>query len=101
MMSHLSSIDNTVSRQAESLGKSAAVHTPHDIKFMPLRKETRGNAVICPPSHNRSSEILVPQRLGKFYPFAYLMLVISSREELHSTREKIKIRQLSATLSYH
>lgn len=48
MMSNLSSIYNTVSRQAESLGKSAAVHTLHSIKSTPLRKNTPGNLLICP-----------------------------------------------------
>lgn len=47
MISNLSSIHNTVSRQAGSLGKSAAVHTLHNIKPMPLSKETPGNLVIC------------------------------------------------------
>lgn len=48
MMSNLSSIYNTFSRQVQSLGKSAAVHTLHSIKSMPLRKETPGNLVTCP-----------------------------------------------------
>lgn len=43
MMSNLSSIYNTISRQAESLGKPAAVYTLHDIKSVPLKKQTPGN----------------------------------------------------------
>lgn len=52
------------------------------------------------PSHHKSSEILVPQRLGKFSPLAYSMFVVLSRELL-STREKIRILQLFAILSHH
>lgn len=48
MMSNLSSIYNTIDRQAESLGKPAAVHTLHNTKSMPLRKETPGNSVVRP-----------------------------------------------------
>lgn len=48
MMSNLSSIYNTISRQAESLGKPAAVHTLHGVKSMPLKKETPEHLAICP-----------------------------------------------------
>lgn len=48
MMSNLSSIYNTIGRQAESLGKPAAVHTLHNTKSMPLRKETPGKFAQLP-----------------------------------------------------
>lgn len=67
MMSNLSSIYNTIGRQAESLGKPAAVHTLHNTKSMPLRKETPGKLVVCPAApwtvkylHFRAFPCLVP-----------------------------------------